>query len=223
MKLLYQKKGGKDKVLAKTQAWFEKRYRPRVQRLFRRLLAEEGHKEEAATMAETSSQFVDDLETAVQPLCCWGAGCWDGAEGPTHLAQKDLEMTAAREPGRPDDAPVNGGDAEADADADADADAESDMAEISEAVARAVERSAAAKGIAQVQAAWRGTKERRREARVQKAASTVQAVHRGSSPPRVSRTIRPKGNRSRRGTVSSESGRGNTADQADPAGAHAWL
>jgi len=213
VKLLYQKKGGKDKVLAKTQAWFEKRYRPRVQRLFRRLLAEKGRKEEA----ETRSQRVDDLETTVQPLCCWGAGCWDGAEGPTYLAPKDLEMTAAREPGSPDDTPVNGGDAEAEAEAEA------DMAEISEAVARAVERSVAAKGIAQVQAAWRGKKDRRREARAQKAASTAHAVHRGSSPPRVSRTIRPKGNRSRRDTVSSRSGRGNTADQAGPADEDAWL
>jgi len=39
VRLLYQKKGGKDEVFAKVQAWFARRYRPRVQRLFRRLLA----------------------------------------------------------------------------------------------------------------------------------------------------------------------------------------
>ena len=184
VKLLYQKKGGKAKVLAKVQAWFATRYRPRVQRVFRRLLAEEGQGEEAgpsaaalelaegsdaspavarhATMKrqQTRSQrMAEDLETVVQPLCCFGAGCWDLAVGPVYLAPKDHEMTAVREPGSTDGDAEYGGD-DADADADVDAAARADMADISEAYARAVERSVAAQGIARVQAAWRGKKVR---------------------------------------------------------------
>ena len=124
VKLLYNKKGGREKVFAKFQAYANQYYRPRVRRVFQRLLAEEGQKD--------APSWRQDLE----------------------IARQDLEMTAATEPGSLDVTDENGGDANADAHADANAgaDADADVADISGAVARAVQRSAAAKGIAQVQA-----------------------------------------------------------------------
>jgi hypothetical protein len=166
VKLVYQKKGGKAAVLKKVQARFATRYRPRVERIFRKLLAEDKEQEASPAGTPASQRPDGDLQAAAQPPFCGLLGCWDVAEDPTHLAQRDLEMAAAREVDSPDR--EEGGNSDDDDDIGAD---------ISEAVARAGELSMAA----QVQAAWRGKKDRARLALSQRSASKLQAVQRGQS------------------------------------------